>query len=484
MSVTQSKMSSGDRRLKQAVEYVSRQWFPVNRAVVSDIQTKLNSGAYDGNGAQLVQDLKADFAYFTYCLHKMKSEEINDGANPLEGLYQSEDQRLKDILMSSANEISKHDISSAEHGQAQRFKFTVLSCSAADLFANSQKSDNDMAFTCTLLRQLGLNLVAWNYPTIYTRALSLVRAANASIDEILEENLGFSPSLLANELIFTERTCPLIKKASGIVGSNGASSQSDNQTQTDQATIGICEISEAFAQLNDPEHYPQISRNFETVIMQVDQYLGEGGMSTIMNSVNAKYARYVSAMPEVFKVDSSLEQHMEKVASDYTNKIFEKNTYAQRCSDKIKRELKEVYRHVSRGQLSSMGVGHLVNRVIPLAGFTQGCVYLLDSKKMMLVPKLRIGASSLERYKAINCSLVSPEGSLIVEALYCSMPIKQEGVFLHNDLVSPILGPLGSKEPMGVLYIEMGPVLLAQQMEEPLVLFKAIRNAFNDCLNV
>ncbi len=151
--------------------------------------------------------------------------------------------------------------------------------------ATAKKANYDLAFTCALLKQLGLNLIAWNYPSIYTRALGMVKSAQSTLEELIEENLGFDPALLAEELILSSNTHPYIRQAMGLpVKPNfeeflpeGSSVQSD--------IVGICEIGEAFAQLNDSEHYPNISRNYTTVLAQIDETLGQGGSNIIMNVV-------------------------------------------------------------------------------------------------------------------------------------------------------------------------------------------------------
>ncbi len=476
--------SHGGRRLQQAAEYVSRQWFPLNPQITSLIQSNLAAEKYGTDHKKLFNDLKQDFSLFSYCLRRIKEKELSVSTNPLEGFFSVDFQVLSEILNSPVQEITKHEIAGAEKGQALRLKYTVLSCSTAELMAAAKKSDNDLAFTCALLRQLGLNLVAWNYPSIYTRALGMVKSAQSTLEQLIEENLGFDPSLLAEELILSNNTHPYIRQALGLQVNPNVLESVSSESGVSSDIVGICEIGEAFAQLNDPEHYPDISRNYSTVITQIDETLGDGGSNIIMNLVNSKFVGYIQSVPDVFRQENAIEHSVAKVANDYTTKLFEQNVYAQRCPEALKKEIREVYKYISKGQVSSVGVGFLVNKVIPLAGFGLGCVYLLDTKGITLVPKLRIGQCNLSRYKPINCTLVSPEGSLIVEALYCSMPIKQEGVFLHGDLVSPILGPIGSKEPSGVLYLEMSDSLVMKDTGECLNYFRAIRGCLNDCLNL
>lgn len=483
MNLAKEAKNPAGRRLQQAADYVSRQWFPINPEISQNIQAKLSDSSYNGSHQKLLADLKQDFALFTFCLRKIKENKLSDSDNPLEGFLSVAFPTLQDILLSPGQDISKHDISGAETGQALRLKYTVLSCSTAELLAIAKKKDQDLAFTCALLRQLGLNLIAWNYPSIYMRALTMVKSAQSSLEEVIKESLGFEPSLLAEELVLCSKTHPNIRKALGLAIPEDAVIDK-SYASMDSGIVDICEIGEAFAQLNDPEHYPNVSRNYDTIISEIDEALGTGGSNLIMNVVNQKFITYVTSVPEVFNQDNPIEQSVAKVANEYTNKLFQQNVYAQRCPEELKNHIRDVYKHIAKGQVSSIGVGFLVNKVIPAAGFTRGCVYLLDPKSMNLVPKLRIGTSPLNRYKTINCSLVSPEGSIIVEALYCSMPIKQEGIFLHGELVAPILGPIGSKEAMGVLYIEMSDELRMKETQECLNYFKAIRDCLNDCLNL
>ncbi|MCO6432510.1 MAG: hypothetical protein J5J00_16775 [Deltaproteobacteria bacterium] len=481
-SLQSSRPSGSKRRLKQALEYVTRQWFPLNRNVFTTIQSNLSRNFYNGSHDALLSDMRSDFALYSYCLKKIKDMGLQE-ENPVDAIRNLSFEELTKILMAPGSEISKHDVASAEKGQALRLKCTVLSFSTAHMLAQSRQADSDLAYTCALVRQLGLNLIAWNYPSVYARAMSMVRAGTSTFDEALTDSLGFSPVELADEVIFGSAVHPLIRKASGLAAVPEEEQQNCSGAVSPDI-VDICEISDAFAQLHDPEHHPHISRHFETIITQIDLDLGPGGAQKIMGTVNERYGPYITYIPEVFRADNPLENTLAKVSAEYTNKLFEQNTYAQRCPEKIKKQFIEVYKHVTKGQISSMGIGLLVNSIIPLSGFTKGCVYLLDNKQMTLMPKLRIGSSPLSRYKPVSATTSGSDSGILMEALYASMPIKQQNVVLFGDLVSPMIGPLGSKEPIGVLYLEMSPQLQAKDSQEILNLFRAIRHALNDCLNV
>jgi hypothetical protein len=119
-----------------------------------------------------------------------------------------------------------------------------------------------------------------------------------------------------------------------------------------------------------------------------------------------------------------------------------------------------------------------------MAGFSRGCIYLLDSSKAQLVPRVRIGATEGRQYKAVSCAAGGEVANPISEAYHCATPLKQEKAFLHNDIVSHVSGKFGNADKGGVLYLEMSERLLRKENHVALVYFKAIRHCLDHCLNL
>src|SRR5262249_37415849 len=150
--------------------------------------------------------------------------------------------------------------------QALRFRESLLSASAAEILASKNAIDPEDGFSCGLLRQLGLTLIAWNYPRVYNRAMECI-TPNEGLDFQLQKVLGFSPSLLG--LTFAQRW-NLSDEILVALGdrkkrfSVSASERSDSGAQhVGEMLSKICEVSEALARANDPEHYPTALRDWE-----------------------------------------------------------------------------------------------------------------------------------------------------------------------------------------------------------------------------
>ncbi|HPN73314.1 MAG TPA: HD domain-containing phosphohydrolase, partial [Candidatus Omnitrophota bacterium] len=60
--------------------------------------------------------------------------------------------------------------------------------------------NGEFGFLSALLRQLGITLVAWNYPAAFDRALKSVTSTQP-LTTVLSSMLGFSPELLAASLV-------------------------------------------------------------------------------------------------------------------------------------------------------------------------------------------------------------------------------------------------------------------------------------------
>lgn len=480
-----SKLHPPQRRLEQAVEYVSRTWFPVNPDVFAAIQATLQAGKYDNNLTALIQDIKKDFSVFTYCLKGIRDlyPPGNADKSPFAVLKVMDHEVLKKLISVPSTEISSHDFLAMERAQSTRLKHMVLSCSTAELLAMKNSLNPDEVYTLTVLRQLGMNLVAWNYPSIYQRALQTLRnGSELELDDILADLLGFTPKELAAEL-----TLPVEMRERNAIDLGLVSQEGETEilsVESDSLSRKMCEIGEAFAVLNDPEQHPSGTSRSKTVIAEINHILGPQSLNLIREVMNRKYVSYVKHSPEIFAVNSAIESNIQRASFHYGAVLYSKNQYVTRTPEELQRRIREVYSRLSKGQVSTEGIQMLASDLLPSVGFQRGCIFLLDQKRLFLMPRLRIGNDSVSRYKTYNCGDSLDMGNPIVDALTCSYPIKQENTFFNGEGCSLIAGALGGHERAGVLYLEMSDKLVENAALEPLAIFKALRQCFNDCLNL
>ncbi|MBN8547678.1 MAG: HDOD domain-containing protein [Deltaproteobacteria bacterium] len=486
------------RRLKEAVKYVSRTWFPVNAAVLRQVQTKLADGVYTDQKQALIDDLKTDFALLAFCLRKLETviAEEKNSANPIDTLRQLEIDQLKSILSPADNEISSHRFDDMRDVQALRLRHSLISCGTAEIIARNTNADPDFAYSCALLRQLGFMLVAWNYPGSFQKALAAVLATGNDIESELAKIVGFEPALLGYEVTLHWNTSPELKTALGwkVAPKSGAIKQptpsfpealaaSEEKRKAD-TVARYCELGETFARVNNQQHYPQAVQQWKQVEKELRDLLGENAISTVSEHVRALCKNFVSVSNDIFGAEISPDASVRKANNAFVAKLLEDNAYVKRCPPPIQKEFREVYERIIKGEVSTEGVNLLVSRLIPNAGFVRGCIFLMDTSKAQLIPRVRIGDSKDRQYKPVSCSASGERSNPISEAFHCATPLKQERAFLHNDVVSHVSGKFGNSDKGGVLYLEMSDRLLLQENHVAVMYFKAIRQCLDHCLNL
>ena len=476
--------------LHQAKDAMLTAWFPVNHNLLREIQKGLAEGRFDHDRAALIQELTSDFSLFGVFLKAMpRMAEAGQVLDPARLLREVDIQKLKEALQVSETQVSPHSFSNMVKAQAFRVKHSLISCSTAEILAEKMESaDPIQAYVAALLRQLGHNLLAWNYPRIYSRALSQATVGDEELDVILTKVLGFSPNSLVQEIASDWRITPELKLAIGMRVEPGemevvGGSRAALLEKVEQLSKA-CQIGETMAQVSDPEYYPTAAFKWSALVDEVSEYLGESGMQVISRQIEKLGSQYHSFAPTLFEPNFSFEKKLRSANAAHAGNLMARNPYAAKCPPQLQDGLFRVYRYVIKGQLSTEAVGILLNDVIPRAGYPRGCLYLVDSVRMVLNPVLKIGPDPLSRYKSLNCSYTVESDHPLVEALYCTYPMKQEGVLLHGERVSHISGAIGNEEKPGVLYLELGEKLLEEGGHAAVLQFKAIARCLNECLNL
>jgi hypothetical protein len=189
------------RRLQRALTHVSNFWFPPNAHLLGQIKTGLNDGRYELGMEFLLQDVKRDYALYMYLLRELAHMLRKDGvevkfSEPLRLLESAGMERIRKILSVDKRAISQHDPEVLTEFQARQFEASLISASTAEVLCEHGEMAPDSAHLTALLRQLGLTLIAWNYPIVYQRAL-VAQSQDKNLDDLISEKLGFSPVMLA-----------------------------------------------------------------------------------------------------------------------------------------------------------------------------------------------------------------------------------------------------------------------------------------------
>jgi len=462
---------SDNRRIERALQHVVRPWFPINQDVLTSIRKNLEDGAYATAPHHLLNDLKGDFALFTFVVkelgilgmqEKIEKKVLN---NPVELIRWGGPARIKEILAADKKLPATHSLHWSEPFQVARLRETAVIASTAAVLSEKKDLDPEIGFSRGVIREIGLNLIAWNYPTLYSKVLNNLKP-DTSLDEELSRELGFTPSLLAMRVLRPENPED-VEEASPI-------------EETTWATYDeLCEVGEALARAENPETYPSAQNDWQKANQYLTENAGTGALELIKERAVEQSKKYQEALPEVFNSlenfnparNIDVHQRMKAVIADRDFRV---------CPPHVQEALRSLYNEIDGYAVNKNAIQILLKSIIPQAGFTGGCVFVIDPSTASLRPRTVIGQVNL---RAISNVTLDP-GDLAVAALGThetlfdvkedAQPLPLEGIY----------SALGEQRKVGVLYLESPKQLNEEPEGRTLGTYNILKRALCDVLHL
>ena len=433
---------SDNRRIERALQHVVRPWFPINQDVLTNIRSKLDSGAYASSQVDLLNDLKGDFALFTFVVRELGIQAMQQKIdakilnNPVELIRWGGAARIKEIIAPDKKLPATHSLHWSEPFQVARLRETAVVASTAAVLSEKKDLDPEVGFSRGVIREIGLNLIAWNYPTLYSKVLNNLKP-EASLDEELSKELGFTPALLAMRVLRPEDPNQ----------PEGAPIPDDQKGWA--AYDELCEVGEALARAENPETYPSAQNDWQKANQYLTENAGTGALELIKERAVEQSKRYQEALPEVFNSlenfnpqrNIDVHQRMSAVIADQDFRV---------CPPHVQEALRTLYSEMDGYAVNKAAIQTLLKSIIPQAGFTGGCVFVIDPSTASLKPRTIIGQVNL---RAIQNVSLEP-GDLAVAALAQTEPLfdlKEDAV---PQPMEGIYSSLGDQRKVGVLYLE------------------------------
>ncbi len=474
-----------DRRKREALEHLEKGWLPVNEQVLEQIKENLSSGYYRSHEEQLMHDLKQDPALLFYCMKKMQSiaQRPNPEGSTVSDLQKLEEDELLNLLQVSPAQISSHRKKDATHLQSARSSLTKLSAEAAQKMAPSVQISEDLAYTSTLLRQLGHDLIAWNYPRLYAKALS-EHGSKDQLENKLKSLIGVTPLQVGQKFA---RDWHLPRE---VLHSLSPYHEQRNERATGEMTVQhsnvqmslheLSNLSELFAQSQQPTYYPDAQDTWAAKEDVLKTVFGEELVQELHVIAEQSFLE-----PEVIHEEPPHEeQEQEEVKAEVVptqlsdHKLRQLNRYLSDCPEALREKFRSVYETTNEAEISLEALRLLVGEVIPASGFVRGCLFLQDKSTYTLQPALRVGDWPLEAYK----KFIFDGRNGIASALQGHVPVRLEGFGIDGLPADQICAAFKSNEHPGVLYLEISDIEPDLPSPPPLRAFQAIREALKHCI--
>ncbi len=480
--------------LRKAAKHVNDLWFPVNENLLAQIQGSLQEGMLDGDVSTLVEEISSDYSLFFYCVRELvqmiREEEpeldLPQNLSPSRLLEWGGVERLKKILKVEIDEISPHSLKTISPIQATRFQEAMISASTTESMAMKYAVDPDLAYSAGLLRQLGVTLIAWNYPLVYQKAVARL-IDGTPLDVTLTQLFGFSPSLLAMNVV---RSWNLPKSLYQSMIDSADDIKEEGWSEDyevdaiSKVLVKLCRTGEALARANNPSTYPSAGNDWEFARIEIEQVLGAQGMNLVREKMRDNCLRYTEMVPQLFTPAFVLDPEAH-ISECRLQEMLDRNPYVDRCRPFLKKKLTIFYRGIRPFEVSRENLNLLAKDIIPSAGFNEGCVFTLDPVGQILVPQLAIGKSTLKEFTAQACAAsADSEPSLLALALESEKPLIIRSPAQVEPIRVKFACPLGVSQRLGVLLLELRAAMYDSDTEHHLIHFQAICQAFNDCLNL
>mgnify|MGYP006274915549 CR=1 FL=1 len=480
-----------ERRLDKASKHVTSLWFPVNPETLASIREHFTTGSFNNDPERLLDMLKTDFALFTFLVKELVPVALeynvsNDVVNnPMELLRWAGVARIKAIISDDALLPSNHLFQELEPFQAERLRETAIIASTAEVLSEKNNLDPETGFCRGVIREIGLNLIAWNYPTLYARVLKNLTAAK-SLDEELTTELGFSPSLLAMRVL---------RPRSGDVASD-----MDAMKQTWATYDRLCEVGEALARAENPNTYPSAENDWKLASEYLEKTVGTQAIDLIKNRAIEHSREYERTLAGSFHSLAEFSPE-KKVQHHKRQESARGNRYLSQCPPEIQKALRNLYAEISGEDSPRAALEMLFQAIIPQAGFTGGCVFVVDPSSFALTPRTKFGKVRLrvieqvalrhslqnegdEDKLGVLMSKPSVESDSAATALSCAHPVIERHDEIEESSFTGMYGSLGESRKIGVLYLEAPAGTTIEADSQSVGTFKAVRQALSDALRL
>ncbi len=384
-------------------------WFPVHPEHYARIRSKFFRGAYQNARRELLDDLRGDGSLYLLCLRELarllraKSRELDTSTLSLE---KADDELLRQaltaVMAGDALKLSAHSLENMSVLQQFRLEELLMSTVAVETIAPHVGLSADVGYSCALLRQLGVTLLAWNYPHVYAQAFQAVqkseRGTGEDFDSAIHSMLGFSPAMLAARIV---EEWGADAELIGIV-QNRASARTEASRSGSRLTIGqLCRIGEAFSRANAPERYPSARDDWRCAAPAIREHLGAQGFHEVFQRIRAVAGGYADYCPQLF---STLDRREQTASTMLRNgeSLSEINAFISSCSAEIRKLFIEFYEQQREGIPLEVVLRSLVDQLLPQLGCAGIAILSLDPTSQQLVPVLARGRIATTRIKPLG----------------------------------------------------------------------------------
>ena len=475
----------GERRLAllRAQRVATDALLPINPELLARIKQRAKDGKY-GTPNEFLNDIKNDPGLFSYCLKQAYEEarKIDPSARAWDYLEAATVERLTKLLPSSASRASPHTLETASELQAKQMQQALIAVTTLSELGKSSEIDPLLLFSSACLRQLGLGLIAWNFPRAYEAAMETPAKNDIEVEHHIANILGYSPSSLGLAIV---KQWGLHNEINHLLSSrDGSNTESTTDTKFAQLRQ-LCETSEALACAFDPDHYPTAIDKLPEIEMSINAVLGPEGMKNLQGQIDEVWGDFVSAAPDKLRTSLSTKKRVKRELPAFAKKLLQDNATIKRCNPQLQEGLHLVYQEMLENQVSVASLSILLGEVVPNAGIQRGAIYVRDMSTTDTL-KLQTVFGDVPReafrpaYQIATEAIIDP----LQAAIRSGRSMRGQAMRDGTEILY-FAGVINSSSiSRGVLYLESDRESYLKDREDSLAVFRTLNSALTDALQL
>lgn len=460
------------------VKSVVGKWLPLKGGILTEIQRGIAYGEFIDNRDKLIELIRQDPGIYLFIARSLKNHVSNlrTGIEPLSALRELGQPELQQLFDVSPSQISLYKITDITKHQALHIQYSLAASYMSAELASLAGVERDVAYSASMLRQVGFNLLAWHFGDFFTRALTEVKEQRSNLETALDTLVGSNPLKLGQKIATSWGI------SAKLLNLYEPKLESPDKTIAEAGTLSLsqlCYISERYAQSLDPQHYPDGVEQWGQMALSLERRIPIFNISQLVRSNVAdaifKYAEDAPRLNVLSILEGKIKKDPDQDVKEWMRKS---NPYVAKIDADLQHLFLDTYRCCRQQVRSEEAVKQLTDRLVLKCGFAVGCVIFIEGANLRVQSAITIGDIPLPSFGALLA-----EKDELALALNSLTPQIRHG----RGLVGPdpnrlkIMGSFGRGAQSGILYLEHPET---NDQSQVMVAFHALQYAFRDALGM
>jgi hypothetical protein len=459
------------RKRESTLFHLDRGWIPQDPDSLRSIHEKHENGEYLQSPEILINDLKKDLTLYLRAVTNLKPrlDSADSTINPMRDLKELPAAEIIELLPKSPGAYSKYRLEKGTQSQLNTLACSLLSSTATETFASQAESTGkdisvDDALSVSLMKQLGLNLLSWNYSTLFFKILKNYKDKPELLDKALIQNFGFTPETLAEDYARKWNLSFNIRSSLRV----------PSLYHRTNSLYEVCEFGDLFGKSNHPTIFPNAKKEWDERTDQLKDLIGTDNTAEIKERIEMSLQdRLRDLLPSQQK---TLNATFKVVRPSQPKSYYFSQPILKSLPEEIVKHYVPVFEKLSASENKLPALKELTQNAIPASGFKTGVIYIEDSDGDQLSIKIDIGALTEMLMDSVDSSKLNQTA---FEARFSNIP-----QLTTEKSGASVSGSFSSPSHRGVLVLEIDRTSAEEDVvgRDNILLFKAARECLESCL--